>query len=85
MSKTVRRFTDVVSGAECELVIAADGCVSRKPGEPKTGIRHPDCDQLADISVGLDAFYCTTCHHGGRVSGSWCLDMIEAAKLVVEG
>lgn len=73
-------FTDLVSGRECTLVIPPDGRVFPKPGEPKTGIRHPDCGQLADVSVGLDAFFCTKCQWNGRVPGVWCIEKIEAAS-----
>lgn len=81
MSTVERPFTDMVSGRECTLVIPPDGRLFPKPGEPMVGIRHPDCDELADVSVILDAFFCSRCSHGnGRVSGAWCIDMIEASK-----
>jgi hypothetical protein len=79
MDETTRQFTDLVSGRACTLVIPPPGSLSPKHGMPKAGIRHPDCDQLAGISAGLDAFYCPACRYSGRVSGAWCLDMIKAA------
>lgn len=60
-------FLDPVSGHGCELV-AEDGI---------TGIWHPGCDRLADIAVELDAFYCPACKANGRVSGTWCADMLS--------
>ena len=81
MSVAEYQFTDLISGRECTLVIPPGGRLFPKPGEPKIGIRHPGCDELADVSVLLDAFFCSRCSHGkGRVSGAWCLDMIKAAK-----
>jgi hypothetical protein len=80
MSSVEHRFTDLVSGRECTLVIPPDGRVFPKPGEPKIGIRHPGCDELADVVVGADAFFCTGCRWGGRVPGAWCVDMIERSR-----
>ena len=42
--------------------------------------RNPDHRaQLADLAIELDAFFCPACHRNGRVSGAWCLDVIEEA------
>lgn len=59
-------FTDPISGQECQLVIS----------NVAVGIAHPGCEQLADLSIQLDAFYCPACRWNGRVSGAWCADMI---------
>jgi len=54
-------FIDPISGQECALVITYE----------RTGIKHPECSQLADISLDLDAFFCLECGWNGRVSGAW--------------
>jgi hypothetical protein len=72
-------FTDLISGRECVLVIPPGGRMYPLPGQPKTGIRHPGCDHLGDLAVGLDAFLCLACRWSGRVSGAWCTDMIRKA------
>ena len=41
------------------------------------GVTHPDCDQAADVSIHLDAFYCQTCKWNGRISGAWAVDKLE--------
>lgn len=43
-------------------------------------VEHPGCKELADVSVDLDAFFCTTCHWNGRISGAWAFDMWERAQ-----
>lgn len=35
------------------------------------------CDDLADVSFALDAFFCRTCGRNGRISGAWALDRAE--------
>ena len=67
-------FTDPIRHRECVLVIPPDGRIF---DEPKIGVAHPDCDTLADLSIELDCFYCQACQWNGRVSGAWCVDMIE--------
>lgn len=62
-------FHDLVSGEPCALVIGRD----------TVGVEHPECTYLADVSVNLDAFYCTKCGANGRVSGAW---VVGACKLV---
>jgi hypothetical protein len=74
------RFTDPIGSAECVLVIPRNGRVFPSGGEPKIGIAHPGCDELGDLSIELDAFYCPACQWNGRVSGAWCVDMIEAQR-----
>ena len=77
---TVRiAFTDPVSGRECALVIPPRGRVCPGPGEAKIGIAHPGCDQLADLAIELDAFFCPSCQRNGRVSGAWCADVLRSA------
>lgn len=46
------------------------------------GVEHPDCDQLADVAVHLDAFYCPTCRWNGRITGGWVVDMWRADDLL---
>lgn len=64
-------FNDAVNnGQECKLVFTVNdgtGMIA--------GISHPSCDRLADISLDLDAFYCTACKYNGKVSGAWINDM----------
>lgn len=85
-------FTDLVTRSICELVVPVGGAISvprNHPEIPKIGIRHtsnsgeslpdgPACDELADLSIDLDAFYCPSCGRSGRVSGAWCVDVIES-------
>jgi hypothetical protein len=71
-------FRDPIRDMTCVLVIPADGRIFPLRGEPKIGIAHPGCESLADLSVELDAFYCQACRWNGRVSGAWCVDMIDA-------
>ena len=73
-------FVDPIRDCECVLVVPPDGRVFPSHGEPKIGVEHPGCTQAADLSIELDAFYCTTCRWNGRVSGAWCVDMIESVK-----
>lgn len=68
-SLVIRPFTDLVSGEPCALVIRMTG-----PAE----VAHPRCYELADLVMGLDAFYCTKCQYNGRVSGAWCSDEVRA-------
>lgn len=44
------------------------------------GVEHPDCDQLADVSPNLDAFYCRCCRWNGRISGAWFADLFRAER-----
>lgn len=65
-------FVDPIhADARVHLVIGTDGL---------RGVGHPDCDQLADVSLELDAFYCSACRWNGRVSGAWVVDQLEAAR-----
>ena len=61
----------------CVLVVPEGGRLFRDGDEPQIGVAHPGCDQLADISVELDAAYCPTCQYNGRISGAWVVDVIE--------
>jgi hypothetical protein len=77
---TVRvAFTDPVSNEECALVIPPDGRVFPSAGQPMIGAAHPRCTVTAELSLGLDAFWCPACKWNGRVSGAWCADQIRAA------
>lgn len=71
MVTTSHPFTDLVSGRAVVLHVSADPTAS--------GVEHPDCDQLADVSPGLDAFYCSKCRWSGRISGAWFVDLVTAA------
>lgn len=73
-------FIDLVSGLACVLIIPTNGHAYPRNGEPKIGISHPECDQLADISVELDAFWCPKCRMNGRVSGHWVHDMVTQSR-----
>ncbi len=75
-------FTDPVSNSECELVIPPGGQVYPQPGEAKTGVAHPGCPAIADLEIGLDAFWCPACKWNGRISGAWAHDVIRAAGQV---
>jgi hypothetical protein len=72
-----RFFTDLASGAECELVIPLGGRVYPRDGEPQIGVAHPECAELADLAVELDAFYCRFCQWNGRISGAWAAGLIS--------
>ena len=72
-------FTDPASNAECALVIPPGGRVYPRPGEAKTGVAHPGCPAIADLAIGLDAFWCPKCGWNGRISGAWAGDMIAGA------
>jgi hypothetical protein len=32
------------------------------------------------LSIDLDAFYCPVCRWNGRVSGAWCVHVIEGGR-----
>jgi len=68
-----------VCGGVCELVVPPGGRVYPQAGEAKIGVAHPGCAAVADLAIELDAFFCPACHRNGRVSGAWCLDVIEEA------
>lgn len=63
-------FLELTSLTECWLVITP---------QLNARIKHPDCPQLADISLELDAFYCVRCRFGGRVSAYWVLERAASA------
>lgn len=70
-------FSEPVRTKWCELVIPDGGRVFPSADEPKIGVRHPDCDELADLALELDAFYCQSCRYNGRISGAWAHDVIR--------
>lgn len=65
-------FIDPVVHREVTLVVNSDITAS--------GVEHPDCDRLADVSPEMDAFYCTQCSWNGRISGAWFVDMFHKAN-----
>lgn len=65
--------------ASCVLVIPPGGRLSPLHGEPKTGVQHPGCTEVADLSLDLDCWYCASCRRQGRVSGAWAAERIQAA------
>lgn len=69
-------FTDLVSGQECKLLFTLED------GAGIASVRHPGCEEIADLSIELDAFYCRECKYNGRVSGAWCADVMKAAALL---
>lgn len=70
-------FSDPIKNQWCELHVPDGGSVY---GEPKIGVRHPGCEQLADLSVEIDAFYCPKCRWNGRISGAWALGVINSCQ-----
>lgn len=71
-------FTDPISHRACTLHVQ----------EGFMGVEHPGCDQLADVAITLDAFFCRSCTHNGRISGAWASDLYVAANggaLTAEG
>jgi hypothetical protein len=71
------KFTDPISGRECELVIPENGAVYPGAAQPKIGVRHPGCGWLADLAIEYDAFFCPACNFNGRASGAWAARMIK--------
>lgn len=72
-------FRDPIADGWCELVVPPGGKVYPEASEPKIGVAHPRCNALADLAIELDAFFCAACHRNGRISGAWCLEVIEEA------
>ena len=70
-------FIDLVSHVEVVLLVPPGGRLYPKPGEPAIGVKHPNCDRLADVSIELDCFYCQDCRWNGRISGAWVYDLMQ--------
>lgn len=70
-----RPFTDPVRGDECMLHVEP-----MQPAFDGIWVEHPGCEELADVSIDLDAFYCAACGRSGRVSGAWALDVWAASR-----
>lgn len=70
-------FIDPISGQEVVLVM---GDEDSKPYDGSHGVEHPDCEELADVSPELDAFYCTGCKWNGRISGAWFMDLWQKSR-----
>jgi hypothetical protein len=67
-------FPEPISGEARILVVPPGGSLR---GSPRIGVEHPGCQALADVSLELDAFYCSRCKATGRVSGAWALGRME--------
>lgn len=67
-------FVDPISDRPVVLVIGETNALF----DGTTGVRHPGCDRLADVSPDLDAFFCSACHRNGRISGAWVVDLLAA-------
>lgn len=65
-------FTDPISGRRLRVV--TDGTFDG------SGVEHPDCGRLADVSPELDAFFCPACQWNGRISGAWFMDLHGAHR-----
>lgn len=61
-------FTDLASGRTVVLHV-----------DPP-GVQHAGCDQMADVSPHLDAFYCTSCGWNGRISGAWYMALTGGTR-----
>lgn len=59
------------------LVVPEGGRLYPSEGEPRIGIRHVGCSDLAGITIELDCWFCASCHRQGRISGAWVLDMMK--------
>ena len=70
-------FVDPISGELLQLVIALS-----EPSffDGRSGVLHPGCNFLADVSADLDAFYCNHCGRGGRISGMWAVAAIQHVR-----
>lgn len=69
------RFVDLVDGRELVLHVTVDGGVD---------VEHEGCPVGADVAIELDAYYCPNCGRGGRLSGAWVVDVVEAHRRGVE-
>jgi len=65
-------FTDPITLNACLLVISETGM----PGVIHVQEDRSTCEWTAEVTIHLDAFYCTACGSNGRVSGGWVLEMI---------
>lgn len=65
-------FEDPISGQQRVLVMGNKDSV---PYDGTHGVEHLGCDRLANVSPELDAFYCSACQTGGRISGAWFMDL----------
>lgn len=70
-------FFDPIRQQLCTLVVPRGGAISPLAGQPKIGVAHPDCGELADLLVELNAFSCPSCGRSGWISGAWAALMIE--------
>ena len=71
MNWTNHPFRDPLSGEIVKLRIGVN--------QETTGVEHPDCAGLADVSPELDCAFCSDCHWQCRISGAWFMDLIAAA------
>lgn len=70
-------FVDPISDEECALYVQGPN-----PSffDGKSGVAHPRCNHLADVSADLDAFYCKACGRNGRISGGWAIDVLRSVR-----
>ena len=72
---TMIGFDDPTFGGPVALIV---------PDEPGAlcEISHGGCPVGGDLTVELDAWYCTECRHSGRISGAWAVEQIERVRRV---
>jgi len=68
-------FVDPIAGDECVLHVL--------PTEPIYNggllVDHAGCDELGDVTVELDAWFCAGCDRSGRISGAWAFEQYRLA------
>lgn len=64
-------FRELASGTHCFLAFEPNG---------KPVIKHPKCQEMADVIAELDAFYCMKCRYSGRISGAWVREIADARR-----
>ena len=67
--KQFHPFTDN-HGHDCTLEVDPDA-----PLFQALRVAHPGCAVSATVSADLDAFFCAHCHHNGRISGAWAVEI----------
>lgn len=77
--RITEEFTDPCSMATCTLIVEGPSPSFFDP-ERRSGVQHPGCGHLADVSADLDAFYCGICKWNGRISGAWAIDVLQSVR-----